>query len=141
MMRVRFVALVLSASLALWLVLALTVAPSLHLAGITIGAAAVIIAVETGALVYALRVARNPVPRDLDHLDWLAQFCQILGLLGTVAGFMLEMRALGQVSTDSSALLGLIAQMSRGLGTAMVTTFAGVLASVAVSLARHSLEA
>lgn len=167
--RVRGVALILSGSVGVWLLLALTVLPSLHLARVTLGAAGAIIAVQAGALLYALQVAAHARPRTmahvtytsgvqppvsatptivfdhgshrrgLDHLGWLAQLCQILGLLGTVAGFILEMRALAGV-TGSASMTPLIGQMSRGLATAMVATFCGVLASVSISLAQHTLE-
>lgn len=129
-----------SGSAAVWAVLALTVLPALHLQPVTVAAAGAIIAVQAGALAYAVWVARwSPGRRQLDHLGWLAQLCQILGLLGTVAGFILEMRALAGVG-DATNMAPLIGQMSRGLATAMVSTFCGVLASVTISLAQHSLD-
>ena len=141
MNRPRTVALIGSASAGVWLLLALTVVPRLHLETVTLAAAAAIITVQAGTLAYALVLARAPHKRGRDHLHWLAQLAQILGLLGTVAGFMLEMRALGGLTTtDPAQVLVLIAQLAKGLSTAMVSTFCGVLASVAISLALHVLE-
>lgn len=154
--KLRAVALLLSASSALWVVLGFLAITRLHIVTVTVVAAAVIVAVEVCALVFAMRVATWRIPnvfghrehildrkdRALAHLGWLAQFCQILGLLGTVAGFLLELRTLGSVhgSIDSGAAVALVGQMARGFGTALCSTFAGILASVAVSLAQHLLD-
>lgn len=156
-MKTRAVALIFSASSAVWIVLGVFAVPRLHLASITLAAASVIVAVQAASLLYALRISlrahlrgfagaileRDAVERELDHLGWLAQFCQILGLLGTVAGFMLELRTLGSVhgAIDPGTAVSLVGQMARGFGTALTSTFAGILASVVISLAQHVLDA
>jgi len=141
-MRCRAMALILSASLAAWVLLGVTVAPLLGLQTVTLIAAGVIIATQTGALLYACWLSPAPYQRGLDHLDWLARLCTILGLLGTVAGFSAELRTLHGIhgGVDPSSALDLVGRMALGFGTSMVSTFTGILAYATISLAEHVLQ-
>lgn len=63
---------------------------------------------------------------------WIASFLPLLGLLGTVIGFML---AFGgdinpETMTDPEGFKQLVAQMLSGLGTALSTTLVGIVAYI-----------
>ena len=140
-MRTRQVQFLIGASLVIWTGLAALVAPRLNLPPVTLAAAGVIAAVELAALAWAARWASQPTQRRLDHLDFAAHKCTQLGLLGTVAGFSLELRSLAAIhgGLDPAAALNLVGHMAFGFGTAMCSTFVGVLAYMLLSSAEHVL--
>ena len=63
-----------------------------------------------------------------------------LGLLGTNVGFIL-LGALTQTTQfDVSTMQKLLTQMSAGMGTALYTTFVGLIASMLLGLQYHLLD-
>lgn len=140
--QTRGVALICSASLAGWLLLAFAFMPRLQLAATTKLAAGVILAVQAGSLLYALRLAQRNHARGLAHLAWLASLCQILGLVGTVAGFLIVLTGgfAHLQASDPASVQHLLSRVAEGSATALVATLTGVVASVAISLAHHILS-
>jgi hypothetical protein len=54
-----------------------------------------------------------------------------LGLLGTIIGFILMLGSIAETTTiDVNAMQKVLTQMSRGMGTALYTTLAGLTASI-----------
>ena len=107
--------------------------------------------VLAGTLLYAARLAAHAdrygaaatqeVRRGLEHLYFTSALCQLLGLIGTVAGFLLVLT--GGFATvdaaDQASLQHLLSRVAEGSATALVSTFTGVVASVLISLAAHLL--
>ena len=64
------------------------------------------------------------------------------GDTGTVAGFSLELRSLAAIhgGLDPASALNLVGEMAFGFGTAMCSTFVGVLAYMLLSVAEHILS-
>jgi MotA/TolQ/ExbB proton channel family len=150
----RRVSLVLGGAIAGWGLLALAFVGRLNLAPTTIAAAAFILALLAGTLVYAIRLGaradfalatagsgRATMRRGLDHLHFVAALCQLLGLIGTVAGFLIVLTGgFANVNTaDQASVQHLLSRVAEGSATALVSTFTGVVASVLISLVAHML--
>jgi hypothetical protein len=77
----------------------------------------------------------------LRHLWFAAGACQLLGLLGTVAGFYAMFNnggaSAGQAAAASSELA---ARVTHGAGVALSATFVGILASIVILLEHHVLD-
>jgi hypothetical protein len=150
----RRVALVLGAAVAGWALLAFSFVGRLNLAPVTLAAAAGILALLVGTLLYAVRLGaradlgvavipgvRADIRRGLEHLHFVAALCQLLGLIGTVAGFLIVLTGgFANVNTaDQASVQHLLSRVAEGSATALVSTFTGVVASVLISLAAHML--
>lgn len=73
--------------------------------------------------------------RGLRHLWFAAGVCQLLGLLGTVAGFYAMFNNSGPgPDTD------LAARVTHGAGVALSATFLGIFASIVLLLEHHALD-
>jgi hypothetical protein len=78
----------------------------------------------------------------LRHLWFAAGVCQLLGLLGTVAGFfaMFDQGA-ATATTTAGASSELATRVTHGAGVALSATFIGILASIVILLEHHVLDA
>lgn len=70
----------------------------------------------------------------LSLLATIGRVTPLLGLLGTVQGMILMFAAVGESGT------GLSSDMSRGIGNALITTFAGLCVAIPVQFAEGILE-
>jgi MotA/TolQ/ExbB proton channel family len=77
-----------------------------------------------------------PRGAGLRHLWFAAGACQLLGLLGTVAGFYAMFNEHG----TNAAASELAARVTHGAGVALSATFAGILASLVILLEHHMLD-
>jgi MotA/TolQ/ExbB proton channel family len=78
----------------------------------------------------------------LRHLWFAAGVCQLLGLLGTVAGFYAMFNNDGaSASTTAGAASDLATRVTHGAGVALSATFIGILASIVILLEHHVLDA
>jgi hypothetical protein len=77
----------------------------------------------------------------LRHLWFAAGVCQLLGLLGTVAGFYAMFNNGGTVSATANASSDLATRVTHGAGVALSATFIGILASIVILLEHHVLDA
>jgi MotA/TolQ/ExbB proton channel family len=74
----------------------------------------------------------------LRHLWFAAGVCQLLGLLGTVAGFY-AMFNHGSTETATAAT-ELATRVTHGAGVALSATFVGIFASIVILLEHHVLD-
>jgi MotA/TolQ/ExbB proton channel family len=78
----------------------------------------------------------------LRHLWFAAGVCQLLGLLGTVAGFFAMFEQGGAAATTTAgASAELATRVTHGAGVALSATFIGILASIVILLEHHVLDA
>lgn len=64
-----------------------------------------------------------------------------LGLLGTIVGFVLMLASVVNVTDfDVSAIQKILREMSSGMGTALYTTFAGLVCSILTGIQYHMLD-
>jgi hypothetical protein len=77
----------------------------------------------------------------LRHLWFAAGACQLLGLLGTVAGFyaMFE-NGNGSGAGAATASSDLAARVTHGAGVALSATFVGILSSLVILIEHHVLD-
>ena len=75
----------------------------------------------------------------LRHLWFAAGACQLLGLLGTVAGFYAMFNDGGD-SSAASASSDLAARVTHGASVALSATFVGILSSLVILLEHHVLD-
>jgi MotA/TolQ/ExbB proton channel family protein len=75
----------------------------------------------------------------LRHLWFAAGVCQLLGLLGTVAGFY-AMFNNGGTSASAGVSSDLATRVTHGAGIALSATFIGILASIVILLEHHVLD-
>jgi biopolymer transport protein ExbB/TolQ len=79
-----------------------------------------------------------PVKDGLRHLWFSAGVCQLLGLLGTVAGFYAMFNdGTANAATGSSDLA---TRVTHGAGVALSATFVGILSSLVILLEHHVLD-
>ena len=76
----------------------------------------------------------------LRHLWFAAGVCQLLGLLGTVAGFYAMFNG-GTASATAGVSSDLATRVTHGAGVALSATFIGILASIVILLEHHVLDA
>jgi hypothetical protein len=81
------------------------------------------------------------VAGGLRHLWFAAGACQLLGLLGTVAGFyaMFE-NGNGSSAGAATASSDLAARVTHGAGVALSATFVGILSSLVILIEHHVLD-
>jgi hypothetical protein len=103
---------------------------------------AVLAGVSGYAGVLAWRVDDGASPSGgLRHLWFAAGVCQLLGLLGTVAGFYAMFNHDGaSSSTTAGAASDLATRVTHGAGVALSATFIGILASIVILLEHHVLD-
>jgi flagellar motor component MotA len=84
----------------------------------------------------SINLGRHP-----DLMKWVGDFLPLLGLTGTVIGFMLAFS--GNVTAenmmDPESFKGLVTQMLSGLGTALSTTLVGIIGFMWVEVSRRCL--
>jgi len=105
----------------------------------------VILAVLAGASCYAgllaWRLDAGVSPNGgLRHLWFAAGVCQLLGLLGTVAGFYAMFNDTTGSSDATAASSDLAARVTHGASVALSATFVGILASIVLLLEHHVLD-
>ncbi len=118
-----------------------------RLRGASLAMVPLILVVLAGASAYAGVLAwrsddgRSP-QHGLRHLWFAAGACQLLGLLGTVAGFYAMFNE-GEASANGAggAASDLAARVTHGAGVALSATFIGILASLVILLEHHVLDA
>lgn len=74
---------------------------------------------------------------DIFDTDWfIAESCMALGMIGTMIGFMLMLKnGLSNINpSDVSAMQTMIGSMAYGMSTALVTTLAGLIASLSIKI-------
>jgi hypothetical protein len=82
-----------------------------------------------------------PVRTGLRHLWFAAGVCQLLGLLGTVAGFYAMFENGGtSASGSATASSDLATRVTHGAGVALSATFVGILSSLVILLEHHVLD-
>ena len=76
------------------------------------------------------------------NLGWFCSDIMIkLGLLGTIIGFVLMLGSVVNVTDfDVSTMQNILKQMSSGMGTALYTTFAGLVCSILTAAQFHLLD-
>jgi len=118
-----------------------------RLQGASLAMVPLILAVLAGASGYAGLLAWRTdegtvVTGGLRHLWFAAGTCQLLGLLGTVAGFyaMFESGGTPAATSVTSASTDLAARVTHGAGVALSATFVGILASIVILLEHHVLD-
>lgn len=81
------------------------------------------------------------ITHDSEHVYFSVSLLQILGLLGTVTGFLVVM--LGGFSNlqnnDPASIRTLLQHVASGSATALLATFVGILTSVVLGLQHHLL--
>lgn len=65
---------------------------------------------------------------------WFAGTTIKLGLLGTVVGFIVMIGQLDLQGTDTAQIQALLAQMTKGMGIALVTTLVGISANLLLGI-------
>ena len=104
-----------------------------------------ILAVLAGASTYAgllaWRADGGASPDGgLRHLWFAAGVCQLLGLLGTVAGFYAMFNHGGTAAATATASSELATRVTHGAGVALSATFVGIFASIVILLEHHVLD-
>jgi len=140
--RPRFLRWVVLQSVVTTLLAAAGIAYGSRLHGASVAMVPLILAVLAGASGYAgllaWRADDGASPRQgLRHLWFAAGVCQLLGLLGTVAGFYAMFAETGGTDAASS----LASRVTHGAGVALSATFVGILASIVILLEHHALDA
>jgi hypothetical protein len=81
------------------------------------------------------------VAHDAGHVWFAVSLCQILGLLGTVAGFLIAMIGgfRNLEASDPEAVRSLLQHIADGSSTALLATLVGISASVVLALQHHLL--
>jgi len=76
------------------------------------------------------------------EIGWFTSDLMIkLGLLGTIVGFVLMLGSVADVSGfDASTMQHILKQMSSGMGTALYTTFAGLICSILTAAQYYMLD-
>lgn len=116
-----------------------------RLHGASLAMVPLILAVLAGASGYAGLLAwrsdDGASPKGgLRHLWFAAGACQLLGLLGTVAGFYAMFNQGAAAATTSGASSQLATRVTHGAGVALSATFIGILASIVILLEHHVLD-
>jgi hypothetical protein len=116
-----------------------------QLQGASLAMVPLILAVLAGASGYAgllaWRTDDGASPSGgLRHLWFGAGVCQLLGLLGTVAGFYAMFNHGGAAAATTGASSDLATRVTHGAGVALSATFIGILASIVILLEHHVLD-
>jgi hypothetical protein len=116
-----------------------------QLQGASLAMVPLILAVLAGTSGYAGLLAWRTDDGDspsggLRHLWFAAGVCQLLGLLGTVAGFYAMFNHGGAAAPRATASSDLATRVTHGAGVALSATFIGILASIVILLEHHVLD-
>ena len=78
-----------------------------------------------------------------DTLWFAAESCMTLGMIGTVTGFiyMLSTSFVNIDPSDIDSMKSVISQMAAGMGTALITTFVGLVTSLSLKIQIINAEA
>jgi hypothetical protein len=114
-----------------------------QLHGASLAMVPLILAVLAGASAYAgvlaWRTDHGASPSGgLRHLWFAAGVCQLLGLLGTVAGFYAMFNHGATAAATASS--DLATRVTHGAGVALSATFIGILSSLVILLEHHVLD-
>lgn len=144
--RPLFLRWVLLQSVVATLLVAAAIAYGTRLHGASLAMVPLILAVLAGASGYAGLLAWRADSGDspkggLRHLWFAAGVCQLLGLLGTVAGFYTMFNEHASGTTVASATSDLASRVTHGAGVALSATFIGILASIVILVEHHVLDA
>jgi hypothetical protein len=102
---------------------------------------AVLVVVSGYAGLLAWRADEGISPKTgLRHLWFAAGVCQLLGLLGTVAGFYAMFNDGGAQAAASPGSTDLATRVTHGAGVALSATFVGVLSSLVILVEHHFLD-
>jgi biopolymer transport protein ExbB/TolQ len=83
--------------------------------------------------------SRLKKPHDMGW--FVADIMVKLGLLGTIIGFVLMLASVADITEiDLNAIQDILTQMSSGMGTALYTTFAGLVCSILAGAQYHMLD-
>jgi hypothetical protein len=83
--------------------------------------------------------SRLKKPHDLGW--FVADVMVKLGLLGTIIGFVLMLGTVANITDiDLNAIKDILTNMSSGMGTALYTTFAGLVCSILAGIQYHLLD-
>jgi hypothetical protein len=83
--------------------------------------------------------SRLKKPHDIGW--FIADTMVKLGLLGTIIGFVLMLGSVANITDiDLSAIQDILTHMSSGMGTALYTTFAGLVCSILAGIQYHLLD-
>jgi hypothetical protein len=100
---------------------------------------AVLAATSAYAGLLAWRCDRGESVSDgIRHLWFSAGACQLLGLLGTVAGFYAMFQNSGGTAAPGST--DLATRVTHGAGIALSATFVGILSSLVILVEHHVLD-
>ena len=73
--------------------------------------------------------------KDFSTGWFIAESCVVLGLVGTVTGFILMLGSVANAaSLDVNTMQKILTQMSAGMGTALLTTLTGLIGSILLGL-------
>jgi hypothetical protein len=127
------------------LIAAAAIAYGDQLHGASLAMVPLILAVLAGASGYAgllaWRFDDGASPEcGLRHLWFAAGVCQLLGLLGTVAGFYAMFNKSSSGAATAAASSDLASRVTHGAGVALSATFIGILASIVILLEHHVLD-
>jgi len=116
-----------------------------QLQGASLAMVPLILAVLAGTSGYAGLLAWRTDDGDspsggLRHLWFAAGVCQLLGLLGTVAGFYAMFNHGRAAAATATASSDLATRVTHGAGVALSATFIGILASIVILLEHHVLD-
>jgi hypothetical protein len=136
---------VLFESVAVTLLVAAGLAYGGRLHGASLAVVPLILAVLFGTSGYAgllaWRADTGVSPKDgLRHLWFAAGVCQLLGLLGTVAGFYAMFNNGATPGAASPGSTDLATRVTQGAGVALSATFIGLLSSLIILLEHHVLD-
>jgi hypothetical protein len=76
----------------------------------------------------------------LRHLWFAAGVCQLLGLLGTVAGFYTMFNGSNAGGTGDAGSADLATRVTQGASVALSATFIGILSSIVILVEHHVLD-
>jgi hypothetical protein len=82
----------------------------------------------------------SSVRAGLRHLWFAAGVCQLLGLLGTVAGFYAMFETGSSPTSTSAQSSDLATRVTHGAGVALSATFVGILSSLVILVEHHVLD-
>lgn len=83
--------------------------------------------------------SRLKKPHDIGW--FVADIMVKLGLLGTIVGFVLMLGTVSSITDfDLSTVQKILSHMSAGMGTALYTTFAGLVCSILAGIQYHMLD-
>ena len=88
-----------------------------------------------------MTAVKDKVHSNLEQYGFYAGVFTMLGMIGTVVGFIMAIPALTHISPeDPGSISKAIEQLSTGVSTALYTTLVGLVASIVLRLQRFNLS-